>query len=174
MKHCFKRLSMNAEIPNTICGTEAQKDNCYSCGISPWKWGPVYRQAFRSSSQIPQSFPDSQWRYSHHGRCISHVRTRTHTCTHRVTWDQQTHRPQPPSGSCTERRYRTISSLYSAGKGIRATWHVIKRPVCRKNVFPWEMHLGLLSLSPCLQRGKNVPGLAPKDRSLSPWTEKKM
>jgi hypothetical protein len=40
-----------------------------------------------------------------------------------------TYRPQPPSGSCTDLRYRTISSLYPAGRGMFATWHVIRRPV---------------------------------------------
>lgn len=49
-----------------------------------------------------------------------------------------THRPQPPSGSCTDHRYRVISSLYPAGRGMRATWHTIRRPVWQKGSLPQQ------------------------------------
>lgn len=39
-----------------------------------------------------------------------------------------TYRPQPPSGSCTDRRYRTISFFQASARGIFATWHVMRRP----------------------------------------------
>lgn len=40
----------------------------------------------------------------------------------------QTYRPQPPSGSCTERRYLTISFFQASGSEILATWQVMRRP----------------------------------------------
>lgn len=40
-----------------------------------------------------------------------------------------TYRPQPPSGSWTERRYLTISFFQASGREILATWQVIRRPV---------------------------------------------
>lgn len=44
-------------------------------------------------------------------------------------WDKtNTYRPQPPSGSCTDRRYRTISFFQASGRQVLVTWHVISRP----------------------------------------------
>lgn len=53
-----------------------------------------------------------------------------------------TYRPQPPSGSCTERRYRTISFLHASARGIFATWHVIRRPGAGKKRKTKVIHLG--------------------------------
>lgn len=44
-----------------------------------------------------------------------------------LTW-KQTYRPHPPSGSCTERRYLTISFFQASGREILATWQVMRRP----------------------------------------------
>lgn len=54
---------------------------------------------------------------------------KTHTHKKKVLL---TYRPQPPSGSWTERRYLTISFFQASARGILATWHVIRRPEAQK------------------------------------------
>lgn len=50
-----------------------------------------------------------------------------------------TYRPQPPSGSWTERRYLTISFFQASARGILATWHVIRSPEAQKRTpMQWD------------------------------------
>lgn len=58
--------------------------------------------------------------------------TATFSCFSNENQVLLTYRPQPPSGSWTERRYLTISFFQASARGILATWQVIRRPEGQK------------------------------------------